>query len=63
MKNRVFDNPFYKKMFSIGHFGASDDQTIRIKKFFWGNRAVDAVEVIEVAEAAKVNVATEVSKV
>ena len=52
-----------KKMTIIDHFGASDDQTIRIKKFFWGNRAVDAVEVIEAAEAAKVNVAAEVFKV
>ena len=50
-------------MTSIGHCGASDDQTIRIRKFFLGNRAVKAVEAIEVAEAAKVNEAAEVSKV
>ena len=51
-----------QKMTSIGHFGAIDDQTIRIR-IFWGNRAVEAIEAIEVAEAAKVNEAAEVFKV
>ena len=50
-------------MTSIGHFGAIDDQTIRIRIFFLGNRAVEADEAIEVAEAAKVNEAAEVFKV
>ena len=52
-----------QKMTSIGHFGAIDDQSIRISIFFWGNMAVEAVEAIEVAEAAKVNEAAEVFKV
>ena len=54
-----------QRMTSIGHFGAIDDQTIRIRIFFWGNRAVKAVEAIEVAEAAEaseVSEAVEVSK-
>ena len=49
-------------MTSIGHFGAIDDQNIRIR-IFLANRAVEAVEAIEVAEAAKVNEAAEVFKV
>ena len=45
------------------YFGAGDDQTIRIRKFFWGgNWALEAVEASEVAEAAEVNEAGEVSK-
>ena len=47
---------------SIGYFGASDDQTIRIRQFFGGNWALEAVEASEVAEAAEVNEAGEVSK-
>ena len=50
-------------MTSIGHCGASDDQTIRIRIFFEENWALKAVEAIEAAEAAKVNEAVEVSKV
>ena len=38
-------------MTSIGHFGASDDQTIRM---FWENRAVETIEVVEAAEDSKV---------
>jgi hypothetical protein len=34
VKNWIFDDPLNKKMTSIGYFGASDDQTIRIRKFF-----------------------------
>ena len=34
VKNWIFDDPFHKKIASIGYFGASDDQTIRIRKFF-----------------------------
>ena len=49
-------------MTSIGYFGASDDQTIRIRKFFLGNWALEAVEAIEVAEATEVKEAGEVSK-
>ena len=49
-------------MTSIGHFGVIDNKIIRIR-FFWGNRALEAVEAIEVAEAAKVNEAAEVFKV
>ena len=52
-------------MTSIGYFGASDDQIIRIRKFFWRNWALEAVEaseVAEAAEAAEVNEAVEVSK-
>ena len=51
-----------QKITSIGYFGASDDQTIRIRKFFGGNWALEAVEASEVAEAAEVNEAGEVSK-
>ena len=47
---------------SIGYFGASDERTIRIRKFFWGNWALEAVEASDVAEAAEVNEAGEVSK-
>ena len=49
-------------MTSICYFGANDDQTIRIRKFFLGNRAVEAVEPNEVTEVAKVNEAAKVSK-
>jgi hypothetical protein len=34
VKNLIFDDPFHKKRTNIGHFGARDDPTIRIKKFF-----------------------------
>ena len=47
----------------MGHFDAIDDQTIRIRKFSWGNRAVEAFVASQVAEAAEVNGAAEVSKV
>ena len=50
-------------MTSIVFFGASDDQMIRIRKFFLGNWALEADEASEVAEAAKVNKAAEVFKV
>ena len=54
----MFDIP--QKGTSSGHFGARDDQIIRIRKFFeeiglfrlW---AVQAVEASEVAEATKVH--------
>jgi hypothetical protein len=46
----------------MGYFVDIYDQTIRIRKFFEGNRAVEAVEASEVAEAAEVNEAAEVSK-
>ena len=52
-------------MISISYFGASDDQTIGIRKFFLGNWALEAVEASEVAkaaDAAEVNEAGEVSK-
>ena len=62
VKNWIFDDPFQKKITSIVYFGASDDQTIRIRKFFWRNWALEAVEASEVAEAAEVNEAGEVSK-
>ena len=48
-----------QKRTSIGHFGARDDQIIRIRKFFWWNWAFEASEV---AEASEVNEAGEVSK-
>ena len=51
-----------QKINSIGFFGAGDDQTIRIRKFFGGNWALEAVEAIEVEEVAEVNEAGEVSK-
>jgi hypothetical protein len=34
VKNWIFDDSFHKKMTSIGFFGVSDDQTIRIKNLF-----------------------------
>ena len=49
-------------MTSIGYFGASDDQTIRIRKVFEENWALEAVETSEVVKAAEVNEAGEVSK-
>ena len=49
-------------MTSIGFFGASDDQTIRISKFFGGNWALEAVEASEIAEAAEFHEAGVVSK-
>jgi hypothetical protein len=32
----IFDDPFHKKgpILPIGHFGARDDPTIRLRKFF-----------------------------
>ena len=36
VKNWIFDDPFKKKMTIMGHFGAIDDQTIRIKIIFEG---------------------------
>ena len=51
-----------QKFTSIGYFSASDDQTIKIRKFFGGNWALEAVEASEVAEATEVNEAGEVSK-
>ena len=51
-----------QKITSIGYFGASDDQTIRIRKFCLGNCDLEAVEATEVAEAAEINEAGEVSK-
>jgi hypothetical protein len=33
VKNWIFDDPFHKKIINISYFGASDDQTIRIRKF------------------------------
>ena len=51
-----------QKITSIGYFGASDDQTIRIRKFFGVNWALEAVEASEVAEAAEVNETGEASK-
>ena len=50
-----------QKINSIGYFGASDDQTIRIS-FFWGNWGLEAVEASEVAAVAEVNEAGEDSK-
>ena len=50
------------KITSIGYFGASDAQTIRIRKCFGENWALEAVEASEVAEAAEVNDAGDVSK-
>ena len=47
-------------MTSIGHFGASDDQTIRTRKFL--EDIYMAVEASEVAEAIDVNEAAEVCK-
>ena len=35
MKNWIFDDPFNNKITSVGYFGASDDQIIRIRKLFW----------------------------
>ena len=55
VKNWIFDDPFLKKITSIGYFGASDDQIIGIRKFFLGNWALEAVEANEVTEAAEVN--------
>ena len=49
-------------MTSIGYFGASDVQTIRIRIFFWGNWDLEAVEAAEVAEATDINEAAEVFK-
>ena len=46
-------------MTSIGHFGACDDQTIRTRKSFRGNMALEAVEASEFAEATEVNEAAE----
>ena len=50
------------KITSNGYFGTSDGQTIRIRKFFWRNQALKAVEASEVAEATEVNEAGEVFK-
>ena len=34
VKNWIFGDPLHKKMTRIGYFGASDDQTIRIRIIF-----------------------------
>ena len=34
VKKIIFDDPFHKKRASNGHFGATDDPTIKIRKFF-----------------------------
>ena len=47
-------------MTSIGHFGASNDQTLRTRKVFLRNMAVEAVEASEVAETTEVNEAAKV---
>ena len=60
--NWIFDDPFPQKITSNGYFGASDDQIIRIRMFFWGNWTLEAVEANELAEAAEVNEVNEVSK-
>jgi hypothetical protein len=31
----IFDDPFLKENTSNGYFGASDDQTIKTRKFFF----------------------------
>ena len=64
MKNLIFHDPFHQeiKITGIEYFCASDDRTIRIRKFFWGNWALEAVEASDVAEAAEVNEVGEVSK-
>ena len=49
-------------MTSIGLFGASDDQIIRIRKFFLGKRAFEAVEAAEVRDTTEFNEASDVSK-
>ena len=40
---------------SIGHFGGSEDEIIKIGKFFEGKRAFEVIKAIEVSEAAEVN--------
>ena len=35
VKNWIFNDPFHKKIASIGYFGAIDDQTIKISNLFW----------------------------
>ena len=55
-----WSNP--QKLASIDYFSASNDQTIRIRNFFWGNWALEAVEASKVEQAAEVNEAAEVSK-
>ena len=47
---------------SIGHFGAWEDPTIRILKFFLWNWAVEVGEAIEVAEADEDNEAAKAFK-
>ena len=50
-----------KKNTVIGYFDNSDDQAIRIRKFFWGGYwTLEAVEASEVAEATEFNEAGEV---
>ena len=51
-----------QKITSNDYFGANDDQTIRIRRFFWGNWTLEAVEASELTEATEVNDAGEVSK-
>ena len=50
------------KITGIGYFSASNDHTIRIRKFFLVEWALEAVQAIKVAEAAEVNEAAEGSK-
>ena len=50
-----------QKGISVGHFGARDDHS-QDYEFLLGNKAVDAGEAIEVAEADQINETAEVSK-
>ena len=50
-----------QKITSIVSSSASNNQTIRIRQFVWGNWALEAVEASKVAEAAEVNEAAEVT--
>ena len=46
-------------MTGVDYFGASDDQIIRIRQFWGGNWALEAVQSSEVAEATEFNEAGE----
>ena len=62
VKNWIFDDPFHNKLPVLVILVASDVQTFRIRKFYGGNWALEAVEDSDNPEVAEVNDAGEVSK-
>jgi hypothetical protein len=48
-----WSNP--QKGASIGHFGTTEDEIIKIRNFFEEKRVLEVVQAVEISEAAEVN--------